>query len=345
MSENKPKVIVLDEGVLTMKSIMAWGATKKKILDGLIPENTFLPPVSYMWFMMCIGFLKRIGVNKDDIVIIARDKTRSWRKFFYIPYKANRWEQREEKKHIDWKYHYGVIDKFLDQIQESTNFHVIWEPNLCNGVDLLLSEDGQRLLNEDEIDENLYLKNWGAEADDIIACASKYYSDREVIFASIDADLDQLCVRDNTKFFVLNQKFRGGKGVYKQIANGYQVLSKKIEKGDVSDNIKPGITDNNTPNDQELRKLIIDLINLPPYIEDKLFKVFKNLPKKEVNYDLLPFPDSLAKRFEQIYDGDKIVTVEDSIKFFERKKKKVAKKAKEKRELKKLEKAKEKMRG
>ena len=338
MENKKNKVLIIDEGVMTMKSIMAWGATKKKILDGSIPESTFLPPVSYMWFMMVIGILKRIGVNRDDIVIVARDKTRSWRKFFYPNYKAQRWEQRNEQSHIDWKHHYGVIDKFLDQIQKSTNWHVIWEPNLCNGVDLLFTEEGQRLLNEDEIDENLYLKNWGAEADDIIACASKYYSDREVIFASIDADLDQLCVRDNTKFFVLTQKFRGGKGVYKQIANGYDVLSKKIEKGDVSDNIKPGITDNNTVNDQEVRKLIIDLINLPEFVEEKLFKVFENLPEKEVDYDALPFPNSLGLKFVQIYDKDKIVTVEDSIKFFERKKKKTAKKAKEKRELKKLEK-------
>lgn len=338
MSKTKPKVIVIDSGVLTHKAINAHGATKLKILNGTIPENTFLPPVSYVWFLMAIGILKRIGINRDDTIIIARDKTKSWRKFFYPNYKAQRWALREEKKHIDWKYHYGVIDKLLDQLEESTNWHIIWEPNLWNGTDLLFTPEGQKLIDENELDVELLDRIYGIEADDTIALASKYYSDREVIFASIDADLDQLVIRDNTKFFTLTQKFKSGTGVYKQIKNGYEVLDKKIAKGDKSDNILPGVTDNNTLNDQELRKLIIDLINLPKFVEEKMFKVFDNLLKKEMNYDLLPFQNSLAKKFNQIYEKDKIISYEDSMKFYERKKKKVAQKAKEKREQKKGEK-------
>jgi len=338
MIDNTPKTIVIDSGVLTMKAISAWGATKLKILDGKLPASTFLPPVSYTWFIMAISLLKKIGVNKDDLIIIARDKTRSWRKFFYPNYKAQRAGLREDKTHIDWKYHYGIIDDFLQQIQDSTNWHVIWEPNLFNGADLLFTQESQKLLNEDDISDDMLNQNWGAEADDIIAVASKFYADREVVFASIDADLDQLTVRENTKFFTLAQKYKSGKGVYKKIDNGYEVLSKKIEKGDKSDNIIPGITDLNTPTDQELRKLIIDLINLPEWFEEKINKVFENLPEKEMNYELLPFQNSLARKFDQIYEKDKIITFEESMKFYERKKKKVAKKAKEKRELKKLEK-------
>lgn len=338
MESNKPKVIVIDEGVLTHKSINAWGATKKKILDGVLPEEHFLPPASYVWFMMAISVLKRIGVNKDDLILIARDKTRSFRKFFYPNYKAQRWEQREEKEHIDWRYHYSVIDKFLEQIEESTNWHVIWMPKCWKGADLLFSEPGEKFIDENELEIDS-LNNWyGTEADDCIAVASKYYSDREVIFASIDADLDQLCVRENTKFFTLTQKFRAGTGVYKQVDNGYEVLSKKIEKGDKSDNIIPGVTDDNSELAFNLRELIIDLINLPEFVEKEIVEVLKNLPEKETHYDLLPFQNSLAKKFSQIYEKDKIVTFEDSIKFFERKKKKQLKKAKLKREEKKKEK-------
>jgi hypothetical protein len=332
------KTVIIDEGVLTAKSIQSWGAQKLRILNNQMPENAFLPPVSYIWFMMAISALKRIGVNKDDLILIARDKTKSFRKIFYKPYKAQRWEQREEKSHIDWMYHYGIIDNFLDQLAESTNWHVIWLPKLFNGADILFTEEGQKYLNEDEF-TNEELNCWyGIEADDIIACASKYYSDREVIFVSIDCDLDQLCTRENTKFFTLTQKYKSGTGVYKLVDNGYQVLAKKIEKGDKGDNILPGVTDDNSEKAQNLRKLIIDLLNLPSWVEEECFKVFDNLPKKEIDYSKLPFQNSLARKFPQIYEKDKIITYEDSIKHFANKKKKIAKKSKEARERKKKEK-------
>lgn len=330
------KVIVLDEGVLTAKAINSWASVKLKILNGLLPPSTFLPPVSYIWFSMVLGVFKRIGITKDDLILIARDKTTSFRKFFYPAYKSQRWAQREEKSHVDWMYHYKVIDEFLDQLQESTNWHVLWYPKFWNGADLLFTEEGQRFINEDELDLELLDKSFSVEADDWIASASAFYTDRDVIFVSIDADLDQLTVRDNTKFFTLTQKYNGGTGVYKQVKNGYEVLAKKIEKGDKSDNILPGITDNNSEKDKEIRKLIIDLINLPKWVTEKTFPILANLPHKEMCYELLPFQNSLAKKFDDIYLTDKIVTYEESVKYFERKKKKVAKQAKLKREEKKI---------
>lgn len=333
-----PRTVIIDEGVLTAKSIQSWGAQKLRILNKQMPENAFLPPVSYIWFMMAISALKRIGVNKDDLILIARDKTTSWRKIFYPNYKLNRWEQREEKSHIDWMYHYGIIDNFLDQLNESTNWHVLWHPRLWQGVDLMFSKEGQQFLNEDELDNDTLNKHFSVEADDWIACASKYYSDREVIFVSIDADLDQLVTRENTKFFTLTQKYKSGTGVYKLVDNGFQVLAKKIEKGDKGDNILPGVTDDNSEKAQNLRKLIIDLLNLPSWVEEECFKVFDNLPEKEMDYSKLPFPNSLARKFPQIYEKDKIITYEDSVKHFANKKKKTAKKTKEARERKKKEK-------
>jgi len=332
------KIVCIDEGVLTARTISNWGAMQLRILEGKMPKNTFNPPVSYTWFLMVMGILKRIGIDKNDLVIIGRDKTKSFRKFFYENYKAQRWEQRREKTHIDWMYHYGVIDRFLTQIQESTNWHVIWLPKLWTGADLLFAPEGQQFVNEDEMNIELLGQWFGVESDDVSACASKYFKDKEVVIATIDADLDMLTVRENTKIFTLTQKFRGGKGVYKVVDNGYKVLANKIEKGDKSDNILPGVTDDNSEKAKELRKLIIDLINLPSWVEEEVFKVFDNLQEKEIDYSKLPFENSLAKKFDDIYKKDKIITYEDSVKHFERKKKATSKKAKEAREKKKLEK-------
>ena len=311
------KVIVIDCGVLTHKAIFSWGSVKQKILNGILPKEHFLPPVSYTFFLMLLGSLKRIGVNKDDTIILALDNTTSWRKFFYPLYKAQRKDFRDSHKLIDWKHHYAMINKVIEQIKESTDWHIMWLPNLFNGADLALTEQGGDLVNETEADLD---RTYGAEADDILAYATKYYSDKEVIMVSIDADLDQLCVKDNVKFFTLMIKYRGGTGVYKVIDNGYKVLSKKIEKGDKSDNIIPGETDDNSEKAQKQRELIIDLINLPPFLEEKLKPVFDNLSNSQLILDKLPFQNSLAKKFIDIYKKDKIITYEDSVKRLERKK-------------------------
>ena len=319
------KIIILDGGVLTHKAIFSWGSIKQKILNGILPKSHFLPPVSYTFFQMILGSLKRIGVNKDDTIILALDNTTSWRKFFYKNYKGQRKEYRDSHKLIDWKKHYAFINKVIEQIKESTDWHVMWLPNLWNGADLALTEQGQELINESDVDLN---KTYGAEGDDIIAYATKYYSDKEVIMVSIDADLDQLCIRDNVKFFTLMIKYRGGTGVYKVIDNGYKVLSKKIEKGDKSDNIIPGETDDNSELAQKQREIIIDLINLPSFVEEKLKPVFDNLSNSQLILDKLPFQNSLAKKYLDIYKKDKIITYEDSVKRLERKKVRIKNKKK-----------------
>jgi len=317
------KVVVIDGGVMTMKSIFSWGSTKQKIVEGTLPKSTFLPPSSYTFFLMIIGSLKRIGINKEDQIILAIDNTTSWRKFFYSSYKGQRKEYRDSHKFIDWSFHYNLINKTIKQLEESTDWNIIWCPNLWNGADLALTEQGQELINESEVDLE---KTYGTEADDVIAYSTKYYSDKEVIIISIDADLDQLCVRNNVKFFTLMTKYRGGTGTYKVIDNGYKVLSHKIEKGDKSDNIIPGETDDNSELAQKQRELIIDLINLPSFVEEKLKPVFDNLSNSQLILDKLPFQNSLAKKYLDIYKKDKIITYEDSVKRLERKKKKTKKK-------------------
>jgi len=332
----KNKVVVIDSGVMTMKSIFSFGSVKKKILDGILPESTFLPPVSYTFFLMCISALKKIGLNEGDKVILACDKTNSFVKFFYPEYKAQRKAMRDDATHIDFKHHFAVLDKFIDQMDAYSDWNVMWVPKMLKGADLLWSKDGQRFFDVDEYSDYDKLDKWyGAEADHIIAYASEYYTDKEVIFISIDADLDQLCVRNNTKFFTLAQKYKGSSGLYKYIKNGYDTLAKKIEKGDVADNIIPGETDDNSDRAKELRSFIIDLINLPSFVTDKLKPIFDALPDKEIDWEHLPFPASLAKKYCQVFEKDKILTVEQCEKYYEKKEIKKKKKAKEKREEKK----------
>ena len=336
MDKVKQKVIILDGGVFTMKSIMSWGSVKKKILDGLLPESTFLPPVSYTFFLMCISALKKIGINEDDRVILALDKTCSWRKFFYPEYKAQRKAMRDDASHIDFKHHFAVLDKFIDQMDASSDWNVMWLPKMWKGADLLWTPEGEKFFDVDEYDNYDNMDRWyGMEADDIIAYASEYYTDKEVVFVSIDADLDQLCVRKNTKFFTTAQKYKGSSGLYKYIKSGYDTLAKKIDKGDIADNIIPGETDDNSERAVQLRELIIDLINFPEFIKRKMKPEFDALPDKEIDWEHLPFPASLAKKYCQVFEKDKILTVEQCEKYYEKKEIKKKKKAKEKREEKK----------
>lgn len=329
-----------------MKSIFSFGSVKKKILAGLLPESTFLPPVSYTFFLMCISALKKIGVNEGDRIILACDKTTSWRKFFYPEYKAQRKGMRDDAKHIDFPFHFGVLDKFIEQMDAYSDWNVIWMPHEWSGADLLFTPEGQKFFDVDEYDNYDNLDRWyGFEADDIIAYASEYYTDEEVIFVSIDADLDQLAVRENTKFFTLAQKYKGSSGLYKYIKNGYDTLAKKIDKGDVADNIIPGETDDNSERAIQLRELIIDLINFPEFIKRKMKPIFDALPNKTIDWENLPFQASLAKRYSQVFEKDKVLTVEQCEKYYEKKEIKKKKKAKEKREEKKLEKEKLSMRS
>lgn len=311
------KVILVDNSSIIHQSIFSWNAQKKRQVENQLGEDSFILPSNYSYFMSLISLLKRIGVDKDDTIILAGDGRNSWRKAFDKNYKAQREDFRKSHELIDWGFHYKGIQKTIKQIEESTNFHIIWLSGMYNYLDLLNSEEGEKYLDLEQID-NLEIE-FGLEADDIISVATKFFNNKECVVITKDADMEQLCVRENVKFFSMNVKFRGGTGVYKQVDNGYKILEKKIRLGDVSDNIK--VSENDTERDKEIRRLIIDLINLPKWVEDPIREILENLPKKENHFELLPFPNSLACRFPQIYANDKIITVEDSIKRAENKKK------------------------
>lgn len=258
------KVILLDVSVMSFKA-----AFNAELAAKYKREGGFTLPSHYTYFSSIIATLKKIHVEEGDSVILCVDQ-KSWRKELSSEYKSNRKENRE-KHIIDWDAHFHNVNNVNKQIDYATPFHVISVPR--------------------------------CEADDLISVACRVFKDKEIIIASIDSDLQQLCYYDNVKFFSLNFKTPSGKGGYLKVSKeeALKILNKKVMKGDISDNIL--VTAQDDENDADLRKTLVNLLELPEEIELKITEVLQNLPKKEgIKWDSLPFKDSLGRRMEQIYD-------------------------------------------
>jgi len=329
------KVVIIDSGFIAHRSIYSWSAQKKRQFES--KSNGFILPSNYNYFNSCMSILKKIGIDRDDLVIIAGDGRNSWRKAFYPIYKANRKELRAKQTHIDWDYHYKQIRKLEEELHFSTNWYFILLNYIFNFADLALTEEGKRMqINHHEFDTEFSI-----ESDDIQAVACRFFSDKEVILVTIDEDLDQLLYYDNVKIFNPNLKYKSKKGYYKFLKKKpLEILDKKIRLGDVSDNI---LVDkkNDTEEEVEKRKFIIDLLNLPSFVEDPIISVLKDIEPKPTRYDILPFPKSLGKRerFDKIYGAKDIVSMERSKKAFierEEKLKESRKKAYQRKKVKKL---------
>jgi len=259
------KVILLDVSVMSFKAAFQAELAAKYKRDG-----GFILPSHYTYFSSIIASLKKINVEENDTVILTVD-SKSWRKELSSDYKGNRKENRE-KHVIDWDAHFSKCLEINQRLDYATPFHVIAVPR--------------------------------AEADDIISVACRTFKDKEIIIASIDSDLQQLCYYENVKFFSLNFKTPKGKGGYLKISKeeALKILNKKVMKGDVSDNILVNeATDDE--NDAELRRVLVNLLELPEDIELAITEVLQNLPDKQgIKWEYLPFKDTLGKRLEEIYN-------------------------------------------
>ena len=291
------KVILIDSSVMSFKAAFnAELAAKYRRTEG------FQMPSHYTYFSSVLACLKKINVEEGDTVILCIDD-KSWRKNYYAPYKAQRKEARE-KHIIDWDEHFSNVNRVNQQIDYATPFHVLRVP--------------------------------GCEADDIFSVASRVFKDREVIICSIDSDLHQLAYYPNVKIFNLNFKTPKGKGGYIKITKeeALKLLAKKCRVGDKSDNIliEPGEDEN----DAELRKTIINLLELPEFVEKPITEVLTNLPdKNEIKWGDLPFQNSLAKRFKDIFDPQFKIDYDYCLKLQEKRILKKKKKEADKRQLKK----------
>jgi len=162
------KIILLDWGYfifssITFKSRML--QTKNKLeKEGKYEKakKIFIMPSPYTTLMKLFSNLKKIGVDADnDIVILAVDGRRSWRKEQEKEYKGNRKSLREKVPFINWDKEFELQNELLDKINISLPFFIIKIEHL--------------------------------EADDIIATAVKYFKDDLCTIVATD------CLNGNTK--------------------------------------------------------------------------------------------------------------------------------------------------
>lgn len=277
-----PKVILIDAGSLYHSAIFAWGRDFLKYRQGQIK---YLMPSDLNYYQMLIGCLKKIHVEKDDIIIIA-EEGKSWRKKLSGEYKGNRQDLKKLYPHIDFPKHYKKINELHKQLNKTTAFQFKRAENL--------------------------------EADDLIALATKKFSDKECIIVSLDGDLKQLCARPNVKFLSFYKKYNGTRGCYIEIKNPYKILHDKIDKGDKSDNII--VEDKNDENERKIRETLVNLLELPKDIEQEGMKVLANIEKKDYILSEIPYKNSrIGKRFPQIFDKKYKINYEESINYKKKK--------------------------
>jgi hypothetical protein len=180
------KVVVLDGGGYMHRCIFNF-------------RNNTQIPATYTYMRCIIGDLKKLKVTLDDVVIVAQDYGKSWRKDIDKTYKAQRKEGREQIESEEWwKERYEEFNDFFPKVDASCPWH--------------------------------YVKIYRIEADDIASVACRYYKDKEVILASSDKDWEMLCQYENVKIFSPRSK------KFKHVPNPTKVLLEKIQ-GDISDNL------------------------------------------------------------------------------------------------------------
>lgn len=264
------KIIMLDWGIFLFRGIFSWRMNRQI-------------PVEYTVCNMILANLLKVGVNENDVIMLATDYGKSWRKDFDVQYKADRKEKREAFTDINWDIMFEKMNNLLTTLDVATNWHVLREERI--------------------------------ECDDWMAYATKYFSDKEVVLVTYDKDMEQLLppVRPNVKIFSpLSKK-------YKLDINPHKVLAEKITQ-EKSDNLTNPVLNEE---DYDRRNLLVNLVELPEFIEAKLEPRFKNLEPKEGDVEEFPFNTLRAKYLNLCKDTSKIVTLEMSAK--KKKKKKVKK--------------------
>lgn len=181
------------------RAVFAWSSQQKKKTPG-----DFVAPAHYSCLRSFIYILQRLGIKRDDTVIVAIDGRGNWRKDIVKEYKGNRKDLRE-KSGIDWGYWFDKFNVMIEKLKESTPFH--------------------------------YIRLDKIEADDIISAGCRKFSDSECIIVSSDSDFEQLAAYPNVKIFSPLSKG------YKIVKNPYKVLRNKIKR-EASDNlISPVVTE------------------------------------------------------------------------------------------------------
>jgi len=313
MTENKGKVIFIDWGIFMFRPIKSYSAqvrAKMEKIDQIEQElkqtsnfqrqtilrkqledakQQFVLPPEWTSLNMIQSCLKHVGLNKEDIVVIAVDYGHSWRKDYDQNYKANRKAVREKDPYVDW----NVMFKRFNKLQEKLNEHTPFR----------------------------FVKIHRFEADDIIAFGTEYYSDRTCVIVSSDSDYEQLCARPNVRIFSPVSK------KYKIVKNPYLLIAKKVKKETADNLITPVLTEE----DYKTRMLIVNLLELPEFVTSTIKPYYEELliDHKEFNYEELPY-QSMRKRYQEIYNQDRVVDYDKCIEKIIKKEQRKRKKSKEK---------------
>lgn len=248
--KNSTKVVFVDWGVYLHKAIFA----------GIKMERS----PTWLAMTMIIGDLKKVGINPDDIIIIACDShgKGNWRKDLDKEYKSKRKQKREDSG-IDFETHFCLFENLLGEVEFGTPFHVI------------------------EVDR--------LEADDIISAGSRFYNDKEIVIISHDSDYEQLFIYPHVKIFSPTSK------KYKIApSNPKAILEKKIKK-EVTDDLTSPV---NTEEEYRIRKTIVDLSELPKDIEFAVTSRLKQIvPKENWDINKMSSP-SIRGKMQEIYNAD-----------------------------------------
>lgn len=231
------KIIVIDWGIFSHRAIFA------SVRNPGVPST-------YTCLSMVLGCLKRVGVDKQDKVIIAIDARNSWRKDFETSYKGDRSQKRKESP-IDWDKEYKQMNWLLEKLNQATNFNQILLPR--------------------------------TEADGIMAVCCRYFKENEVILLTYDSDLCQCWSYGNVKIFSpMTKRYK----IMPKNYNAQKDILKKVNK-EASDNLISPILSEEAFNN---RLLCVNLLILPPHIESQIVAELDNLDQKENRLENLPYP-------------------------------------------------------
>lgn len=287
------KYILIDISVFLNKAVHEYARQKKAQTEGTMSNELWVPMPTYTFFKMLLSSLKRIGIDKNTKIIAIEDARNSWRKSFLQKYKEGRTEVKEAMKEVNWLDEYEKFNQFNAQLNNSTDWYFIRISDFINQKELSETEEGKRF----GIEGDQFILH-GLEFDDICARFCNKFQGNEIYILSIDGDMDQLVYYKGVKVYNPSYKFSNKRGFLKIIEDPLANLAEKIRLGDKSDKITG-------EHSTELKELLMNLLKLPKFVTDPIDPVLDNLftERKEINYELLPFPNSLGKKenYDKIY--------------------------------------------
>ena len=137
-----------------------------------------------------------------------------------------------------------------------------------------------------------FIRVYDCEADDIASVSCRYFNDYdEKVLISIDRDWEMLCGVDKVKIFNPRTK------MFKIVKNPNAILLEKIQ-GDKSDNL---LTAPKNEEEYKKRKQIVNLLELPKFVEDPIKAELAKCVQKGFNFNKIPFR-SLAIELEKLYE-------------------------------------------